>query len=462
MTNPKNMTADPAGPAEKKKKPDEVDPISHQEQEKRLDAALDVAQASGLPSAAAFRAMWKFSCVMHASGMFRDAKSPAGCFVKIAFGNEIGLTPMQSMVNIDIIDGVPAMPGQLMASKFEEAGGVIEILERSDTVCRLRLGYRGRLEDFSWTVQDVNRAGLKGKDNHSKYPRAMLYWRTISEGVKVIAPGALLKAYTYGELTEDRAQDLAGYLTMPEGVPENEVPAQGTQQRQEGQQRPPSTGSGLASATKMSYLYDLMKSPACPAPLVADYRKWIQDHASGCPDGAITKMIEHIKNFSWKGSADHQPTDKQLNLLAKLAKSAAVSDDITQEIDYRVTQWMSNKDAKIFGKFQCGAWISCCQWLIDNRDRLTKEATDEKPGDSGDASPGDDKATDQNSIDDQLQKQTDEKSAELEAEFKKREAPNRKSWAAVADFIDQRGKTLLEIETWMATVLSWQVKEGDK
>lgn len=37
------------------------------------------------------------------SGMFTDVKTQAQCVVKILAGKELGLTPFESMTNIDII-----------------------------------------------------------------------------------------------------------------------------------------------------------------------------------------------------------------------------------------------------------------------------------------------------------------------------------------------------------------------
>jgi hypothetical protein len=206
-----STNTDTGGPKAKGEKPAF---LSDAEQEKKIDDIL-----RGFPDAAMVNAMWKMACVLHKSGMFRQAQSPAGCFTILMYGHEIGLKPIQSMSNIDIVEGKPAMSSQLMQSLAESAGVEIKILERTEKVSKLELRYSGKPpQEFTFTFADAETAGLVAKKgyNYQRYPRAMLYWRCLADALRVYAPGVLLQAYTYDEVSNGAVSSLAGFL---EAVP---------------------------------------------------------------------------------------------------------------------------------------------------------------------------------------------------------------------------------------------------
>jgi len=198
---------------EKKGKPERT-LLTEDEQVVAIEAAL-----ASVPSAAIVNALWKLATAFFRSGMFKHAGSPAGCFVILMYGHELGLKPMQAMSNIYVIEGKPAMSSQLMQSIAESRGVKIKMLKYTEEECRLELQYGDKeAEEFSFTKADVQRAGLSQKAGaaHTKYPRAMLHWRALSEGLRMYAPGVLLQSYTFDELTDGRASDLEGFLELPD------------------------------------------------------------------------------------------------------------------------------------------------------------------------------------------------------------------------------------------------------
>ena len=55
----------------------------------------------------------------------------------------------------------------------------------------------------SWSIADAKRAGLAGRQNWRKFPRAMLRARVISEALRAYAPDLLGGAYVPGEVQQD-------------------------------------------------------------------------------------------------------------------------------------------------------------------------------------------------------------------------------------------------------------------
>ncbi len=423
--------------------------LSHAEQKSRIDDAITEAVNAGVPSAAEFKALWKLASIYYQSGYYKDAGSPAGCFVKIMFGRGMGLDSSQSMSSIDIVDGSPAMSAQLMAAKFEGEGGRIEIIERTSEVCRLRLSYQGKVQEHQWSEEDSKRAELSGKNNHRKYPRAMNYARAISEGVRVIAPGALLKAYTFGELTNERVQDMAGYLEMSDGVPDEVhaevVTPQGSTsppykrppQKEPGRKHESETDpTGIASQSKIDYVHTMLKQEAIPNELRVDINDWLRKHAGNWSVGATEKVIAKLDPFCIKDVKNaNRCTDKQYGAIAKMNLSSKVPEDVKKIVaDHLRADAM--KEA-VFTFPMATAWMECLLYY------MKKKAPEPAGGDKD---------------------QNDEHSAYVEAlerlkdELARRIAPNAEAQDAVESFIDGNTGDAVMVTTFINTVLSWEIK----
>lgn len=450
--------------------------LSHAEQVKQIDATLSEASAAGLPSAAAFKAMWKLACTFYASGMFKDCNNPSGCFVKMMLGDELGLKPIQSMMNIDIIDGSPAMSAQLMLAKFNEAGGTMEIKQRDELGCVLNLTYQGNTIESSFLLVDANRAGLQGKNTHAKYPRAMMFWRAVSDGIKVVAPGALLKAYTFGELTND-TRHLSGYLTMNEGVEENTAPAnppapsQAQKQPQNAGKKPNGSGNSNAIASKqmIAKLEELLEAPACPVPFQEKCRAFIKKHDGTWRADIISKWMIAANTFCWKVFAKDlsEATEKQLTLLHGLLKSSAVPEFERTNIHTRIA-------AGDFRKRECSAYIECCEWYIRNKDKLngdddlkteTKTETATQPTsavpgedapDAVSSSNGDDEAVQQNIMDENTTKAM--LLTKVKEEMARRVPAKRGDMTKLVNYLkkDLRSMTILDLDAWHITLCKWK------
>lgn len=106
--------------------------------------------------------------------------SPEGVLTAILYGQELGLSPMRSLMGIDVIQGRPSVNAATIKGMVIAAGGRIETVTWTDKVCTL-IGHRGDWkEEGTFTIEDAKVAGYMNKENWIKQPRFMLYARAVS------------------------------------------------------------------------------------------------------------------------------------------------------------------------------------------------------------------------------------------------------------------------------------------
>jgi hypothetical protein len=90
-----------------------------------------------------------------------------------------------------------------MLGRFQQAGGSVNWLERSDTKVSAIFSHpQGGDCTITWTLEDAKRAGLASGDQWKKYPRQMLAARAISEGVRSVYPSVVSGLYTPEEVQD--------------------------------------------------------------------------------------------------------------------------------------------------------------------------------------------------------------------------------------------------------------------
>jgi hypothetical protein len=143
------------------------------------------------------------------SGLFPNAKNEFGAFAIVQYGAELGIGPMMSLKNINIISGQLACNAQLMLSLALQRGVTYEVLEESDAGAKIKFKRGGAEYTSSFTKKDAEAAGLLGKDNWKKYGRDMYFWRTVAKGIRRVAPDAVMGLYTADEISEGKYIDVA-------------------------------------------------------------------------------------------------------------------------------------------------------------------------------------------------------------------------------------------------------------
>ncbi len=153
---------------------------------------------------AAWEAMREQADVLVRSGFLPKAiRTPEQALAIMQTGKELGLGPMQALRSIHIIEGKPTMSADLIAALVHSRlpGSLLRVTESTDLVCSIEAARPGREATlFSFSMEDAKRAGLTGKDNWRKFPRAMLRARCITETARAVFADCVLGMYDPDEL----------------------------------------------------------------------------------------------------------------------------------------------------------------------------------------------------------------------------------------------------------------------
>lgn len=206
-----------------------------------MEASMAVARpraaSAELMTAEHFDTTWRLAVALAQSRMFKDALQETQAFAKILMGRDLGLSPIQSLMGLDIVKGNLQIRGVLLASFIRQSVDYhYKVVEKSHTAAKvIFLGYpqeeaedgfyksAGRwwevLGEEEFTVEDANRAGLvKTDSNWEKYPKNMCVWRCLSNGVKFHMPELMGGVPIYTE-----ADDFGLLEEGPHGVDDPNV-----------------------------------------------------------------------------------------------------------------------------------------------------------------------------------------------------------------------------------------------
>lgn len=137
-----------------------------------------------------------------ASGYFEDLKglqqqqAIARAIVKIQLGDALGLSPMESMQSVYMVNGRPTVDAQIRAARMKRYGYDWDILRLDDKGCKLQIkrggaAIEGAIVEF--TDEHAKAAELLGKGGqmYKKYPRNMYFARAITNAQRWYAPEVL-------------------------------------------------------------------------------------------------------------------------------------------------------------------------------------------------------------------------------------------------------------------------------
>lgn len=112
-----------------------------------------------------------------------------------------GRHPAEAARDYHIIDGRASLKADTMLARFQAVGGKVAWVTYTEKEAKATFSHpSGGSLEVSWTIGMAKDAGLTGKDNWKKYPRAMLKARCISEGIRTVFPGVLAGMYTPEEV----------------------------------------------------------------------------------------------------------------------------------------------------------------------------------------------------------------------------------------------------------------------
>jgi hypothetical protein len=137
------------------------------------------------------------------SGMFPDLKSQAQAVVKILAGKEYGLSPLQSITELYMVNGKIAMSAKLIAAAIKKSGKYdyhIDVMD-NETCTISFFQDKVKLGESSFTIKDAAKAGIVNKDVWKNYPKQMLFARAVSMGGRSFCPD-IITAYTPEEVED--------------------------------------------------------------------------------------------------------------------------------------------------------------------------------------------------------------------------------------------------------------------
>ena len=138
---------------------------------------------------------------------------PANCLVAIQWGQEIGLKPMQSLQNIAVVNGKPALYGDALLALTRNdprCVGVEEKIENDTAICKVKRKHNdGSVEEIvrTFSKDDAVQAKLWNKAGPwQQYPNRMLQARARGFALRDAFPDAL-KGFITAEELQDHPVD---------------------------------------------------------------------------------------------------------------------------------------------------------------------------------------------------------------------------------------------------------------
>lgn len=140
------------------------------------------------------------------SGYWDDVTKPAQAVVKIAAGEELGLTPLASMQGITIIEGNVGYTGNLINQLITQHPRYsVKRIERTNERCTLQFLIDGKPPAdepeegiVTFTIEDAECMELvKPRSGWVKTPRSMCFYRCLTEGARVYFPDLTLGTPVY-------------------------------------------------------------------------------------------------------------------------------------------------------------------------------------------------------------------------------------------------------------------------
>lgn len=136
-------------------------------------------------------------------------------------GYELGISPMQALDGIQVIQGKTTVSPQLMLALINRSGQLEDMKIDSDakvcTVMMKRVGRSPHVETFS--MENAKAMQLANKDNYIKQPAVMLKWRAVSACARIVFPDVIQGMYTPEEMGAEVSEDASGEIVIEAPTP---------------------------------------------------------------------------------------------------------------------------------------------------------------------------------------------------------------------------------------------------
>lgn len=179
-------------------------------QERSIAKLADIQVKSAGAQLQTMADMWTLATSISAAGMAPKGMNTTQVMVSIQMGAEIGVPPMTALRNIAIINGRPAIWGDLPLAQAERSGRLLDISEvvegqgeKMVATCVIVKKGRSTPVERSFSVEDAKKAKLWGKAGPwSDYPKRMLALRARAFAIRDAFPEALGGFYLREEVED--------------------------------------------------------------------------------------------------------------------------------------------------------------------------------------------------------------------------------------------------------------------
>jgi hypothetical protein len=150
---------------------------------------------------------FRMAQILVSSGLTpRGVDTPQKAFLIMAQGRELGLSTMQALGNIYVVEGKVSLSSDLMAAMVLKSSvceylRVVEMTAERATYAAKRKGGNEFRFSFSW--EDATKAGLTGRATYKANPADMLRHRALSKCVRAVFPDVVAGLYS-----RDEAEDI--------------------------------------------------------------------------------------------------------------------------------------------------------------------------------------------------------------------------------------------------------------
>src|SRR5690625_4886602 len=124
---------------------------------------------------------------------------PEAAAAAILAGKALGLDPMNSLSNIFVVHGKPALYARTMAGMVMEHGHELQRTVATPEQVTIMARRKGQAEwqEFTWTIDRAKAAGYTKNKLYQSDPIAMLTAKAQAEACRTIAPDVLTGVATY-------------------------------------------------------------------------------------------------------------------------------------------------------------------------------------------------------------------------------------------------------------------------
>jgi hypothetical protein len=182
----------------------------------------NVLASADVMGAEQFDNVFRLAKALAASGTFKDVTQAEQAFARILLGADLGLTPTQALMNIDIVEGNARVRSTMLAAWVRKSDDYdYKVVAHDDQRCVIEFSYAGEVEGTSsFSMEDAKRANLVKEHPKSPWrahPRNMLFARAMSNGVRWYCPDLTGGLPVYTEADSFDAVSSATEIAAGEG-----------------------------------------------------------------------------------------------------------------------------------------------------------------------------------------------------------------------------------------------------